>query len=99
MPCQFNMVFPPTWLAVIGPGLGGCEMNRTASAYHRSELSPLTQVKVITGLFTFGVMLPTVSQVLLVASPEPLLNTLVVTGNVLLDTPVAVGLTTRVGVS
>lgn len=74
-------------------------MNRTASAYHRSELSPLTQVKVITGLFTLGVMFPTVSQVLLVASPGPLLKTMLVAGNVLFETPVAVGLTTILGVS
>ena len=99
LPCQFNMTAPPLWLATIAPGLGGWEMNRTASAYQRPELSPLTYVKVITGLFTFGVMFPTVSQVLLMASPEPLLNTVVVAGKVLLETPVTVGLTTMEGVS
>src|ERR1700722_4574892 len=99
LPCQFKIIFPPIWPAVIAPGTGGCEMNRTASVYQRWELSPLAQVKVITGLFTLGVMVPTVSQVLLVASPGPLLNTILVAGKVVLDTPVAVGLTTILGVS
>lgn len=99
LPCQFSRILSPAWLAVIGPGLGGCEMNRTASAYHRSELSPLAQVNVIVGLFTFGVMVPMVSHVLLVVSPGPLLNTVVVAGNVVLDTPMTVLLTTILAVS
>ena len=89
----------PDWLTVIAPGEGSAEINRTASAYQRPELRPLTQVKVITGLETFGVMVPIVSQTLLVLALEPLENAAVVEGNVVAETPLTLGLTTMAGVS
>ena len=69
-------------------------MNWMASTYHLSDDNPLTYVKVRVGLVVLGVIVPMVTQVLLVASPGPLAKAVVVLGNVVLDTPVTAVCTT-----